>query len=142
MSTEKIDVLKMQVAKALMEEGHKEAARAVLEVTSHPKASEWLVKLPKGKSASSTPGRRSPVFIGGIIGILLCVSILSFVLGRTSAPTPTLAELIAATPPPATAEFAATMYEATGDSVVATNNAASTALALTVAPVGSTSVGN
>ena len=138
MSTEKIDVLKMQVAKALMEEGHKEAARTVLEVTSHPKASEWLVKLPKGKIASSAPGR-SPVFMGGIIGLLLFVGILAFVLGRASAPTPTLAELIAATPPPATAQFAATMYEATGDSVVATNNAASTAFALTAGP---TSVGN
>ncbi len=30
MSADKIDVLKMQVARALMEEGHKDAARAVL----------------------------------------------------------------------------------------------------------------
>lgn len=133
MSTEKIDVLKMQVAKALMEEGHKEAARAVLEVTSHPKASEWLVKLPKGKG-SYTTDRRSPVVMGGMIGLIILVGLLSFGIGRATVPTPSLAELIAATSLPATAEFVATRHEATVDSVVATNNAASTALASTVVP--------
>jgi len=140
MSTDKIDVLKMQVAKALMEEGHKEAARAVLEVTSHPKAAEWLVKLPVRRN-TQLPLARSSVFVGSMIGLLLFVGLLCFVFGRASAPTPTLAELIAATPPPATAEYAATMYDATRDSVVATNDAVGTAFALTDAAPALTPLG-
>jgi len=123
-----------------MEEGHKDAARAVLEVTSHPKASEWLVKLPVHRNAQLSPGR-SPVFVGSMIGLLLSVGFLCFVLGRASAPTPTLAELIAATPPPATAEFAATAFEATRDLAVATSNAISTVIALTDAAPALTPLG-
>lgn len=141
MSTEKTDVLKMQVAKALMEEGHKETARAVLEVTNHPKASEWLVKLPKEKRSGST-SERSTLFMGSMIGLIVLVGLLSFMIGRASAPSPTLAELVAATLPPATVEFEATVYEATRDTVRATNDAVSTVLALTSASPVTTPPGN
>ena len=126
MSTDK-DIAKMQVAKALMAEGHSEVARAVLEVTSHPKASEWLAKLPKEKGAVSS-SRRSPLFLGGMIALVLLVGALSFVAGRATAPTSlTLSELIAATPGP---EMMAT-FQATSDAIILTSESLSTVIALT-----------
>ncbi len=82
---------KLAAAKQFIEEKQYKEARLILESTNHPKATEWLSKLPKpaqpekAKNSSSTQPALSPIRVISLITIIFLTFFVGFSVGMGSA---------------------------------------------------------